>query len=317
MPSTKTMWFGTLYDTAKPGTSSTTSNAQMSLVPVPDVGMGAGATGYSEALEFENGGADVISAAATHRTYSMDWNLREASGASGLDVIWQYQQKYFGPGLIYFADPMIFDRNLFSSAWASPGLIEQGWKSIYDSAPTFSNTAANSYSQPRRTATFSVTSAANAAPALANSIQVIPIPPTHTLWLGISAVSTGTAIIAVRGINPDGSYGSVTTPTLIAPTSSTRMNFAFAGSTYKAVEVYITRTTTATSTLAVTSAMAQLWPTGISPVLTGVHIPGSGSTGCKFATSENVQTYTIADIAGQRHYKGMSADLVEVGQWQL
>jgi hypothetical protein len=316
MPSTKTFWFGTLYDTAKPGTSSISSNAQMSLVPVPDVGMGAGGVGYSELLEFENGGADVISAAATHRVYNCDWNLREATGASGLDVIWQYQQKYFGPGLIYFADPMIFDRNMFSPAWASPGLIEQGWKSIYDTAPTFANTTANSYSQPRRTATFSVTNAANAAPTGSNSIQVIPIPPTHTLWLGISAVATGTAIVAVRGINPDGSYGSVTTPTLIAPTSATRMNFAFAGSTYKAVEVYITRTTTATSTLAVTSAMAQLWPSAITPIQTGVHIPGQGNNGCKFGSDAIVQNYTLADIPGGRHYKGMSADIVEVGAWQ-
>jgi len=62
------------------------------------------------------------------------------------------------------ADPYAFETNLFPPAWASPALIEQGWENIYSSAATFSNSSANSYNQPPRKATYSVTNTANTAP---------------------------------------------------------------------------------------------------------------------------------------------------------
>lgn len=315
--SNKKMFFGTLYSTMIPGSSSSTVNARMSYVPAPDPGMGAGASGYSELLEFENGGADVVSSAGTHRNFEMDWNLREASGADGLDIVRGYQQRLFGPGLIYFADPMNFTTNLLPPAWASPGLIEQGWKGIFSSTPTYSNVSTNSYSQPSRKIVYPVAVTASAVPTAANQVAVLVIPSDHTLHLGFSAAATGTAVIRVRPINLDGSYASTTDLTLLTDTSSTRMNATFAGSSYKAVEIYITRTSTATSTMTITSGMAQLWPTSVTPTLIGNHIPGAGFTGCKFGSEAIVESYVLADNVGTpRHYKGMSVDLVEVGAWQ-
>lgn len=315
--SSKKMWIGTLYSGNLPGTSSSTVNARMSWVPAPDPGMAAGGAGYSELLEFENGGADVVAAAGTHRVYEMDWGVREASGAQGLDIIRNYSQKLYGPGLIYFADPMVFDQNLLPPAWASPGLIEQGWKNIYSVTPTYSNVSTNSYLQPNRKAVFAVTTTAAAVPTAANQVAVIPIPPTHTLHLGFSAAATGTGVIRVRPINADGSYASTTDLTLLTDTSSTRMNATFSGATYKAIEIYITRTSSAASTVTITSGMAQLHPTGSSPTLTGDHIAGAGNTGCRFAEAAIPESYTLVDQSGRpRHLKGLSATLVEVGAWQ-
>lgn len=313
---TETMFFGTLYAAGLPGTSSTTVNAKMGYIPTPDSGMAATSSGYSELLEFENGGADVVASVGTHRTYDMEWSLREASGAAGLDIVRNYQQKMYGPGLIYFADPMIFDQNCLPPAWATPALIEQGWKRISSAVPTFSNVSTNIYSQPARKAVFTITGAANVIPTSANQIAVLVIPPTHTLHVGFSAAKTNTGVIRVRPINLDGSYASVTDLTLLTDTASTRMNATFSGATYKAVEIYITHTAADTSTVTITSGMAQLWKTGLSPTLTGPHIAGGGNTGCKFTSDALPESYTLVEQGRMRHLKGLSASLTEVGAWQ-
>lgn len=318
----KTFFFGTLYDTVIPGGSSTTSNAHMSLLPIPDTGMSAGASGYSEILQFENGGADVVSAAQTHREYKPDWALREATGDNGIDLVRSYQQRLFGPGLIYFENPAARQTNMFHPAIASPALIEMGWKNIFSVVPAFSNTAANTTHQPRRKATWAWTAAtANAVPTLANQIAVLPIHPSYTLWTGFTGSRTGSGAIAIRPIKLDGSYESVDyiTTNLQADTSTTRLaGNTYDGSLYKAIEVYITSTATGASSLTLTSAMAQEWPTGYTPTTTGNFIPGEGDTGCKFTSDAIAETYTMIDPSSKtpRHYKGLSADLTEVGAWQ-
>lgn len=310
------MFFGTLYDTTGPGTSGAGVVAKMREVPIPSSGMQAGSDGYSESLDFEYGGADVVSAPETHRVYEMTWGVREASGSAGLDIIARYAQKQYGRGLIYFADPYNYGTNLLDPVLASPGLIEQGWRNIFDTTPTYSAVGANSYDQPLRKATWSVTTTANALPTDKRHVRVVPIHPDYTLHLGFSGGATGTAVLRVRPINADGSYAATTDLTLLSETASTRLNATFAGSSYKAVEIYITRTSSATSTLTLASGMAQLWPTGMSPVLTGNWIAGQGNTGCKFGEAALPQEYIFVDNGRSYRLKGMSTTLVEVGSSQ-
>jgi len=316
--SDKKIWFGTLYETSLPGTSSLYQNCKMSWVPAPDTGMSAGTYGYSQLIEYENGGASVVSSAGTHRRYDMDWNLQEASGAQGLDLIRQYQQKQWGNGLIFWANPMIFDQNVLAPALAAPALGELGYD-LAGPAPAAGVTqyyysTLNNYDQPRRTARFSMPAGIiNRIPTGANHIQVVAIPPTHVLWLGFSGVTSTGATVAVRPINYDGSYASITQTTLLSPTGATRMNASFSGATYKAVEIFMTGTTTATASLDLTSSMGQLWPIGVTPVLTGNHIPGQGDTGLRFSDSALPESYIMVDQSGTpRHYKGMSTSLTEV-----
>lgn len=310
----KTMMFGTLYSTLIPGSSSSSVNAKMSLIPAPDPGMQAESVGYMETIEFENSGSDVVEFAAKRRSYSMDWNLREGSGAQGLDLVRSYRQKLYGPGLIYFADPMNYSTNLLSPQWAAPGLIEQGWKNIYPGTTLFAPTAANSYNQPARKAVFAVTGAANLVPTAANQIMVVPIHPDYTAHVGFSGLASGDAVVRVRPINPNGTYASVTDLTLLSETGATRLNTTFTG--YKALEIYITRTSTSLSTLTLTSGIVQLWPTGYSPTLIGNWIPGAGANGCKFDSDAIVESYTMTDaLYGTKHYKGMSVSLTETGPW--
>lgn len=316
--SDKKIWFGTIYGTDRPGTSSDTSNSKMSWIPAPDTGMEASSAGYSEALEFENGGAAVVASSATHRNYGFDWNLSEASGAQGLDIVKNYQQKLYGPGLLYWSNPMIYDQNVLAPSMAAPGLIEQGWPNIYSAAPTFfGGGLVGAFEQPRRTATFVITEAVGVPPVGKNAIQVVAIPPTHVLWLGFNGtVGGGTAVVMVRPILANGNYATAVPLTLLGDASSTRMNTSFSGATYKAVEIYLARTSAVSSNIILRSGTAQLWPIGVTPTLTGNFIHGQGDTGLKFTSSAIPETYIMVDQSGApRHYKGMSADLTEVGAW--
>ena len=284
---------------------------KMQWCPAPLAGAEASNINFFESIEFENGGADVSRSKQYRKQYNFSFTgLSEE--LDGIGVYNKYASGFYGDGLFQFADPYAFETNLFSVGWASPGLIEQGWENIYDVVPTFSATSTNSYNQPVRKATWTVTAAANAVPTKANSVAIIPIPPTHTLNIGVSGAKTGTAVVRVIPINTDNTLGTAVDLTLLTDTSSTRMNATFAGSSYQAVKVYITRTTADASTITLTSMMARLVETGRSLTLTGDHAPGEGHTGLEFADDARVETYTYM----YPPRKGMSTTLVEVGAWR-
>lgn len=290
-------WFGTLYGNL----------AQMQYVKCALTGMGAGRSGFKELQEFENGRANVHGSVANHRVFEMSWNGSTADQYD-IDNIIDYYNGEYGTGLIHFVDPMEYERNLFPPNWASPALYELGdWKNIYTVAPSFSTTSTNSYLQPKRKATYSITTASAAIPT-ASTRMVIPIPPTHTLRLGYSGAVTGTGVVQVRPIKTDGTYDTVSNLTPLTDTASTRLNATYAGSTYIAAEIYLTRTSSATSTVTITSMMAQLWTTGVTPTLTGNHIRGRGFVGCKFLDAALPMDYTMTD----RRVRSMSTSLIEV-----
>lgn len=305
------LYFGTLYDTKVPGSSSATVNARMSWVPCPDTGMGAGAEGYSELLDFENGGADVVSSAATHRVYDLEWGTRSGSGTAGLDVIRSYQQGVFGPGLIYFADPMNFTTNLFPPHWATPALSQLGWKKIYDGnigTASYPTVAANVYNYPARA--FASAAGAITKPTVAAHIAVIPIPPGFNLRVCFrSAPGAGvTGVIGYQAINLNGSYAASSTATVNEAGSAPVT--IFSGNTYRAVEFWV-----AGGVTNLVSAMAWLHPVNaisVPNLSIAPHVPGAGHTGCKFTSAAIVENYVMTD----RTLKGMSTQLTEVGAWQ-
>lgn len=283
----------------------------MQWCPAPLGGATASNINFVESMAFENGGADVSRSKQYRKQYSFSFTGL-AEELDGIGVYNKFASGFYGDGLFYFADPYAFETNLFPAGWASPGLIEQGWENIYDTTPTYADVSTNSYNQPKRKATWSVTSTAGAVPTTANGVVTIPIPPTHTLNIGASGAKTGTAVVRVVPINTDGTDATAVDLTLLTDTSSTRMNATFAGSSYQAVKVYITRTSSTASTLTLTSLMARLVETGKSLTLTGSHMPGEGHTGLEFIDDARVETYTY--MFPPR--KGLSTTLLEVGAWR-
>lgn len=304
--SAKQIWFGI------PGT-------HMQLVPAPKAGMDASRSGFYVGEVLGNGRKLSYRSKQTHRKFQMDF-FGDANDLTGLNVFSKFASGFYDAdllsygrkygNLIYLEDPYAAQENVMTPEWASPGLIEQGWRDIYgsDTSITYSATTANSYNQPLRSATWDITTAANAVPAMPYRM-VIAIPPDKTLWLGATGSATGTAVLRVRPILTNNSYTTVVDLTLSGQTSATRLTNSFSGATYQAVEVYITRTSSATSTLTLTSTMGQIWKTGITPTATGNHRPGQGHHGLRFADEAIVESYEF--ITGAQ--KGLSTTLEEVG----
>jgi hypothetical protein len=288
------MWFGI------PG-------VHMQYVPCPLLGSTITRNRYIERMQFENGGGDARRSPA----YQMEYNFSFSAPAhelDGIDAFNRFASGFYGDDLIELAHPAAFETNLFSAVWASPGLIESGWKNIATATPTFANTNVTSYNQPQRTATWTVTD----DPGIYTKKFTIAIPPTHTLNIGASGIATGTAVVRVLPIKTNNSFDIAVDLTLLSKSASTRMNETFSGSEYQAVHVYITRTSTATSTISITSMMAQLYLTGTTPTLPTNHYQGEGSTGLVFADEAIIETYSYMHPPR----KGISTTLVEVGAWR-
>lgn len=276
-------------------------NAALSELPVTG-------SGYSEILNYVNGGSDVVSSRASARVFDMSWS----GTPNEINPFKHYQQGYYGDGLIYMIDPMTEHYNIIMPNWASPKLIEVGdWKNFYtESEVLFVDTVPNVYNQPSRSASWAIEGSVGEVPT---QVLTLPIPPTKTLHLGASGFSSGNAVIRVQPINLNNTLASTTDLTIIDPELATRMNSSFAGSSYKAVQVYFTRTALTDSSIILTSMMGQLWDTGVNPVLTGEHIPGEGFGGMKFASAISESYYQAAGEGRER--KGASVQLVEVESW--
>jgi hypothetical protein len=288
------MWFGI------PG-------VHLQWVPCPLIDSTVTRKRYVERMQFESGGGD----ARRSSQYQMEYNFTFSGLAhevEGIDAFNKFAQGFYGDDLIYLAHPAAFETNLFSAAWASPGIIEQGWKSIYPGTMIMAMTGSSTRQQPRRTATWNIGTDAGVA---ANKFTIV-IPPTHTLYLGASGLVTGTGVVQVRPYGVDYTPGATQNLTMLSQSGSVRMNTTFDGATYSSVDVYLTRTDATASTVTLTSMMAQLYKTTATPALPTDHYQGEGSTGLMFVDDAIVETYSY--MFPPR--KGISTVLTEVGAWR-
>lgn len=300
------LWFGIVGGT----------NTHFGWVPQPDLPVRNRRVSYMEQMGFENGGAAVARSTAFHREFVFNVGLQQSSGVDGLDVYADFAAGLFGSGLMYFADPFYFEQNLAAPQWANPSLAELDWPAPVAGSVSYGATAANSYLQPRRKATWTITTAANATPLTDATIPflVVPIPPDMTLHVGVTGAATGTAVCRVESwVNDATSAGATSSLTLLAETGSTRLNATVAGSSYAFAKIFFTRTSSAASTITPISLMAQLWPSGVTPTLTGNHVPGRGHTGLQFADDAVAEDYRV--VSGGVPYRGLSTRLLEVGAW--
>jgi hypothetical protein len=296
--SSKQLWFG--------------NDRKYQWVPAPLADAESSNTFFVEEIKFENGGGDARRSAGFQKQYTFNFNA-PVKGAEQLGVFNKFASGFYGDGLIRFADPYTFETNMLSPAWASPGLVEQGWPNFYTAEPTFADTAANSYDHPYRTATWTVTGTAATAPAGEANVFTIPVTPGYTLHLGVSGSVTGDGKLYYQTVAANGTLDTPTALTFLATTSATRLNTTIASTSAVAVRLWLGRSATNASTVTITSILAQLWPTTVTPTLTGNHIPGDGHTGLLFQDEARVETYVYINPPR----KALSTSLIEVGGWRL
>ncbi len=296
------MWFGTTQ--------------KMQLVRVPDQGMQRNRIGYSNSQQLENGRMYIYEPSrAKHLEYKFDFGIYEATGAGGLDVYADYAQGFYGTGRVHFADPMYYDQNVFSFAWSAPGLVDRQYTLSATGGQVA--TAANTVNQPATSMqTYVADSVANNT--LDTSIYlpaILPIPPGYTLWLGWCGSSANNG--AIRMEQWTSGAASATTAsnlTALSVTGTTRMNTSVASTAAEYVRIGYARSATGTlANVTVTSMMAQLWPTGVTPTLTGNFITGEGNDGCRFVDNAVQESYIMRDNQSRNvHFKGLSFTLAEV-----
>ena len=280
-------------------------------VPAPATGMTKSTEGFAEEIQFENGGLWINRSKQGHAVYEIDLPVEDSSKYDSIEAYQRFADGDYGDDYLRFVDPMRANENLLSPVHANPSLSEQGHKYIYDSIPTYSNTAANNYGKPIRSATYDVTSVANAVPAGQNSVVTLLIPDGYTLSFGATGTKTGDAVLRVQPINLNGTLASVVDVTMSAVASAPAFSNTFSGATYKAVRIYITRTSTNASTITPVAMWAQIVLSTVTPVITR-HIPGKGHMGLRFRNGARVERYTMTD----RHLVGASLTLAEIEQWQ-
>lgn len=341
----KYAWMGTAN--ASPSTESTYDNAEdmMALasgrkmwfgtrqrfqaVPTPATGAVKSNTNYNESGTLENGGGWAVNSRASHANWAFDFPVQEAHGKRNLDVFREYQTgswDWFGSStsgfdrrnLLYFADPMNYDSNLFPPNWASPWLPYNGdWHWIGNFNTAFS-TAANNYGMPPITPEFTVNNTPYTVPGSTRQYALIPIPPSHQLWWGWSGSRTGAAVMTARAVNSVTGATADFDKTPNSPTGAQRIgSVPISGTDYDYAMIYFNRTTAVASTARPVSMTAQLHQLGVTPNLNGNHQQGMGTTGAVFDGGANPEEYVMIDPTRNKpvHYKGLSFGMREIGGW--
>jgi len=284
--------------------------------------------GYAETLRLQSGGAVAIRSAQYSKSYSMEMVGRTGE-MDGVDFYSELARgKWDGAkgtegDLIRFNNPYDFQRNILPPVWATPGLMERGWYDIMDPDNgdiTFSSFMNEpDYNQMNMLASFSMSGPIFGVAPMGKSLLTVVIPPNKTLHIGFTGQAIGSGVVIAQPILAEDNvnFGPRSTMTLLPITAGSgwgpvRMNTAFDGSQYKAVQFWIDRSSSTIGTVSLLSAMAQLWPTGTTPPLSGDHVDGNGHTGCLITNDAIVEDY----IYMHPPRKGISLELTEIGAWR-
>lgn len=282
-------------------------------VKMPDSGLAFSPAGWaasqsSSGTGFMNGGNAVRRSKTTHMDYPMAWNIAKRLDASTLR---DFYTGVYGPGLIYFIDPMAADLNVLPAQWAFPALA------CYDGVPLIAPpntgalvrptnvpTPANTYNYPTETAQYNLSAA-----GLTSRSLYIPIPPGCDAWVGVQGTIDGTGGLRVTPVlRSTGASGAAVFPTMLPVAGSTRVNQNIPGSTNSGIVLDIA-TGTAT-TLALSGMCVQILPTGKAPTI-GNFIGGLGHSGCDFDAAP-----AITALSSVLDQVSASWNLTEVGDWQ-
>lgn len=268
-------------------------------VPAPATGGDWSAVGWNTKSSYLNGGASVRNSFSTRMEYNMVWN--QNSRVELLPIKDMYQGMY-GTGLIYFTDPMAADLNVLNAGWANPSLAcDDGIPLIGDVRPEKIPQPGALYGYPANAASYTLVGTGRSF--------YVPIPPGYTAWVGIHGSANGTGGLAVTPFTRAGSAGTNVYPTLLSNSTPERVNTSFDGDTYGGIELSLRKSGTAT-TMILYGMVVQVLPTGQEPT-SGDFISGQGNSGCRFESAPSTTAYSaVLDKIG------MSAKLVEVGDWQ-
>ena len=267
-------------------------------VKAPAPGAGFGAVGYSDRLDYFNGGTGLRNSTGSHQEYNMSWGSLTRDQVEDIE---DYAYNLYGDGLIHFLDPYAMDRNLFNRQWSAPKITaEDGIPLTGTTRPTKVLLGDGGLGYPFWGASYSVTAGQTGLKFYC------PIPVGYTAWVGAHGTVNARGLKVQPTANGVNSGGS-TQVGVLATTNTTAFSHSFQAGTYNGIDITID--TTVTTTIVLAGLLLQVLPNGVTPP-TGGYISGRGHSGSVFDGKMNVMPYSLPGES-----IGATAKLVEVGDW--
>lgn len=263
---------------------------KMQWVKAPAVDYDASRIGWSNQMNYLNGGTSVRSSVSSHATAALGWNKMSAEEAQAI------LRPLRSGKLVYWVDP--FATNQFPQSWAEPwrgahdGQILDGSEVRPGLVPAISST--NGY--PDEAARYVLTSATT---DIRREVW-LPIPPGYTLWVGVKGrVISGTPVVQSKADGGGVFNLPINTDTEVDYTSSFTgfpgVMFALRGN----------------GTIELQSLQSELVRTGSPKPVHGFY-PGEGMGGSLPVSEPSESRYSA--VIGHAN-RAVSVNLVEVDAW--
>lgn len=288
---------------------------------------------FSDGGTLINGGGWQRDSWGSHKLYQYEWG--PSTPYADAQKLKSYSDGTYGRGLIYFVDPLAYDKNILPARVADPGMAlgYEGSGLVYGVEPTATATvggAANNY--PVTSATYDLTNIIPGWRGREDAVFV-PIPQGYSLFLGGAYSYTGTGGVFYRTSNA-GVLGAITRLAPITPdgpVASTQVDWS---PTVSGIWLYVGKQSAGASSVTLTGFVARLIRTdkivytglgyGLDPygetpygafsaatqfIIAGPWTGGMGHSGCRFVGKPTFVS-TGPFKGGQA---GFAATLREVG----
>lgn len=280
------MWFG--------------NRNYMQWIPCPQVGADYTISGSQQSSEYLNGGSFIRNSMNKTKVFGLSWSLTSRENIRGVT---DYAEGVFGPGPIFWSDPMTMDTNVLAQVLATPSLGGYDAPTLNGSKtrPALVNTSSNTLGYPTQSAIYTLNSTTDVPLR-----HYVPIPPGYTAWVGAHGVA-GTGAVYVQPTKGTATVGAAQALTMLSVTNTTRFNKSVPWSaTVDGIEIYLG----GNGSLTLSGVMVQVLKTGTTPSVGGF-ISGQGHSGCDWSSLPSRDAYSRAlDLMG------VSATLTETEQWR-
>ena len=274
-------------------------------IPAPSISsLDFSPLGYSNQVNYLNGGAGVRTSYASHKEYAMQWTYRSRDA---LRPIQDIAAGMYGTGLIYWCDPMAMDKNVLPEHWAWPAQAALDAPILVNAS---SGTRPSSSATPANTLGYPATSISYPVAGTSQTLHV-PIPPGYVAWVGWHGSSNGNGGVIVTPVYGPASTGAATYPTVLSVSSSTRVNTSYSSTAMIGIDISlgVGSASSPATTVVLSGLIVQILKIGASPS-TGGFISGQGNSGCLFLGKPKQTPYSAP-----LDQMGMAARLVETGGW--
>lgn len=287
-------WFGT--------------EKRMGWFPSPLQGADMSPEGWNANGTLLNGGGWSRASFLTHKTFTFEW--KSTSALETAAKMKAYQSGTYGRGLIYFIDPMIYDKNVLPERWADPSILlgDEGRSLVYNVSPEEAPVSGGSpMDLPVSASYYDLTGVTSGYRGDKDSV-FIPIPEGYVLHLGAFYSATDDGGIFASPVY-NGVVGSETKLTPLSTAGPTLLADEFVGAS--GVRLWLGKDG-ADGTVTVTAMIGRLYKVGAAVVKTGKWVPGMGHSGCRFSGPPTM----IRNTGIRGGTASFAATFREVGDWE-